>query len=192
MFFQTQLSKLPHHRDGEDGVLHGSTLRAHFRPSTVLFSTLQATARRRETHHECHKAAIARPSPLVLIARPHDFDAGNVAVAQELALQHLLVHLGCQVADVQVGGEGVAIVKAAHAVVSRRPRGLKTRSALPPLPLALLSRLLLPGNRINRLAAVSSCRVSWASADVKLSCHVMKRSGSAGGWSCEYLLLTPC
>lgn len=52
------------------------------------------------THHEGHKAAVAAAPPLLLITRPHDLDAGDGPEAPKLPLEHLLVHVRRQVADV--------------------------------------------------------------------------------------------
>jgi len=66
--------------------------------------------------HEGHKAAVAATAALLLAAGPHDLHAGNGPKLPKLPLEHLLVHLRRKVADVKVGGEGVAIVKTPVAV----------------------------------------------------------------------------
>ena len=70
--------------------------------------------------------------------------ASHGSAAQErraAAEQHLLIYVGRQVANVQVGREGVAVVEGPRVTLGLLPAGaLLTAQALP-----LLARLLLPG-----------------------------------------------
>ena len=45
--------------------------------------------------HEGDKATVAPSAPLVIVARPHDLDTGNVSKADELPLQHLCTSSSC-------------------------------------------------------------------------------------------------
>jgi hypothetical protein len=99
-------------------------------------------------HHERHEAAVALPPPLLLVARPHDLDAGDGAKAPKLALQDLLVDVRPQVADVAArvgwfvwgggGGGGVEgggrAVRAAAATRSMITSTLTGRAAIRQAP----------------------------------------------------------
>ena len=61
----------------------------------------------KQQHHEGHKAAIAPAPPLIVVAWPHDLHACDGPKAHKLPLEHLLINIWRQVANVQVGGPGV-------------------------------------------------------------------------------------
>lgn len=108
-----------------------------------------------KTHHEGHKATVPATPALVIISGPHDLDAGNVPVAQELLLQHLLIHCGSQIAHIQVGGVGVSIIKATHAIVCCRAQ-LEAGALLPPSPLPFRPCILVPVRPATPRSAVST------------------------------------
>ena len=51
-----------------------------------------------ELYHVGHKAAVAPAASLIIITRPHDLDAGQIAKPPKLLLQNLLIHLWCKIA----------------------------------------------------------------------------------------------
>ena len=47
-----------------------------------------------KTDHVSHKAAVAAPTPLIIITRPHDLHTCQVAKPAKLLLQDLLIDVG--------------------------------------------------------------------------------------------------
>ena len=79
--------------------------------------------------------------PVFLMNSSFRGDDSKLPTSRQLGKEgmHLLVHVGRQVAHVEVGGEGIAVVEAAVAL-----RVLPAGALLAAQPLPLLARLLLP------------------------------------------------
>ena len=72
---------------------------------------------RHDAYSVGHKATVTTSAALVIISGPHDLPAADGAETGELLAQHLLIHLGCQVANIQIGGERVPVIKGAQSII---------------------------------------------------------------------------
>ena len=82
--------------------LHGWGHIARHRPASRLLPFATATSTM-GCHHESNEAGVAGPAALLLVAGPHDLDAGNWPKPPKLPLEHLLIHVRRQVANIPAG-----------------------------------------------------------------------------------------